>query len=68
MAALAHNVLNPVRKLSGGVGPPGLLALADAMAANAGNAPEDGAADLAALSPYLFWNCRWAIHLRHALR
>ena len=49
MAALAHNVLKMVRRLGRGVGPPGSVAPADAIAAPAGHSADDAVADFVAL-------------------
>ena len=48
MASLAHNVKKMVRRLGGGVGPPGPVAPADAIAASGGNAADDAMANFVA--------------------
>ena len=68
MAALAHNVLKMVRRLGRGVGPPGPVAPADAIAATAGYGTDDAVADFVALFG-CFAGVRWRIrHLKPALR
>ena len=56
MAALAHNVLKMVRKLGRGVGPPGPVAPADAIAENGWHATDDAVVESVAL----LWCCSWA--------
>ena len=68
MAALAHNVLKMVRRLGRGIGSPGLVAPADAMAASGWHAADDAVADFVALFGCFAW-VRWRIHhLKPALR
>ena len=67
MAALAHNVLKMVRRLGRGVGPPGPVAPADAVAASGWHAAEDAVADFVVLPWWLGW-LTWRIrHDRPAL-
>ena len=68
MAALAHNVKKMVRRLGGGVGPPGPADPADAMAANGGNAADNAAANFAAPVLRLFWVSWWVFYPKLALR
>ena len=64
MAALAHNVLKMVRKLGRGVGPPGPVAPADAIAANAGHATDDAVANFVMRSSWFGWLTWWTQHLK----
>ena len=68
MAALAHNVLKMVRRLGRGVGPPGPVAPADAIAQDVNCDVADVAAFFAVLSPYSGWIIWWTVHLRRANR
>ena len=68
MAALAHNVKKMVRRLGGGVGPPGPVAPADAIAASPRHAADDAVANFLARLWRLAWvNC-WTFYLKPALR
>ena len=68
MAALAHNVLKMVRRLGLGVGPPGPVAPADAIAANTGHAADDAVADFLAPLWCFAWVNWWTFYLKPALR
>ena len=64
MAALAHNVKKMVRRLRGGVGPPGPVAHADAIALDVSCDVADPAAFFTALSSYSGLIVGWILHLR----
>ncbi len=68
MAALAHNVLKMVRRLGWGVGPPGPVAPADAIAADADYGTGDPALFCAALTWRFVWVIRWPLRLGPALQ
>ena len=68
MAALAHNVKKMVRRLGGGVGPPGPVAPADAIVASGGNAADDAMANLVAPLWRIAWVSWWTFYLKPALR
>ena len=68
MAALAHNVLKMVRRLGRGVGPPGPVAPADALAASGGHETGDAVSFYVA-PPWRSGRLSWlTIHLRSAPR
>ena len=68
MAALAHNVLKMIRKLGRGVGPPGPMAPADAIAANAGYATDDAVVNLVVRSTWFGWLTWWTQHRKPVTR
>ena len=68
MAALAHNVLKMVRRPGRGVGPPGSVAPADAIAASAGHTADDAVADFVAPLWCFAWVSWWTFYPRSALR
>jgi len=59
MASFAHNVLKMVRKLGRGVGPPGPVAPADAVAFSADQAMDDGLVDAVTPLHGLIWLSWW---------
>jgi len=68
MAALAHNVLKMVRRLGRGVGPPGPVSPADAIAADAGCDAADAAALFTVLSSCTGWIIGRTAQLRFSHR
>ena len=68
MAALAHNVLKMVRRPGRGVGPPGSVAPADAIAASAGHTADDAVADFVAPLWCFAWVSWWTCYPESALR
>ena len=68
MAAPAHNVLKMVRRLGLGVGPPGSVAPADAIAESGWQATDDTAPDFVARLWCFGWVIWWTLHLRPAAR
>ncbi len=62
MEALAHNVLKMVRKLGRGVGPPGPVAPADVIPANAGYATDNAVAKFLVRSSWFGWLTWWTQH------
>ena len=68
MAALAHNVLKMVRRLGRGVGPPGSVAPADAIAVSAGHTADDAVADFVAPLWCFAWVGWWTCYPESALR
>ena len=68
MAALAHNVLKMVRKLGRGVGLPGPVAPADAIAENVWHAMDDAVAESVSLLWRFAWASWWTFYLKPALR
>ena len=67
-AALAHNVLQMVRKLGRGVGPPGPVAPAASLATSGGHAGDDAVAESVALLGCFAWTSCWTSCLKPALR
>ncbi|MXZ91545.1 MAG: transposase [Chloroflexi bacterium] len=68
MAALAHNVLKMARRLGRGVGPPSLVAPADAIAQDVRRNVAEAAAFFTALSSCSGWIIWLTLRLRPALR
>ncbi|MCE2502263.1 MAG: transposase [Dehalococcoidia bacterium] len=63
LASFAHNVLKMVRKLGRGVGPPGPVAPADAVASSADQAMDDGLVDAVTPLHCLIWLSCWVLGL-----